>query len=80
MTLPDTLQERQTMNSEPLPSSLFTSMVPPIISTMFFVMDIPRPVPWIPLVVEVLSRVKESKISFWNSFDMPMPLSLIRNS
>ena len=68
------------MNSEPLPISLFTSMVPPIMSMMFFVMAMPRPVPWMPLVVEVLSLVKESKISRWNASDMPMPLSLMRNS
>ena len=38
-------KQRSTMNSLPLPSSLSMAMVPPIRSTMFLVMDIPRPVP-----------------------------------
>ena len=33
------------VNLEPFPSSLSTAIVPPIISTMFFVMAIPSPVP-----------------------------------
>ena len=35
----------QTVNSVPLPCAVCTSMVPPIISTMFLVMAMPRPVP-----------------------------------
>ena len=39
------VKQRVTMNSLPLPGSLVRAMVPPIRSTMFLVMDIPRPVP-----------------------------------
>jgi len=61
------LNSRVTTNSVPLSTSLYTSIVPPIISTMFFVMDIPSPVPWIPLTVEVRSLSNGSKICFINS-------------
>ena len=74
------LQGRLTTNSEPLPTSLSTAMVPPIMSTMFFEMAMPRPVPWMPLTVEVRSRVKASKMVFLKASLMPMPLSLTRNS
>ena len=47
-------------------------MVPPIISTMFLVMAMPRPVPWIWLTVELRSRSKGSKIFFANSGLMPV--------
>ena len=47
---------------------------------MFLVMAMPRPVPWILLTVEVRSRSKGSKIFWANSWLMPMPLSLMRNS
>ena len=36
---------RQMINSLPLPCAVCTSMVPPIVSTMFLVMAMPRPVP-----------------------------------
>ena len=36
---------RQTVNSVPRPCSVCTSIVPPIMSTMFRVMAMPRPVP-----------------------------------
>ncbi len=68
------------INSVPLPGSVRISMVPPIISTMFLVIAMPRPVPWIRLTVELRSRSKGSKIFFANSGLMPMPLSLTRNS
>ena len=73
-------KQRFTMNSLPLPGSLSRVMVPPIRSTMFLVMERPRPVPWMPLTVELSSRVNSSKMCFWNSLLMPMPLSLMRNS
>lgn len=38
---------KQMINSVPLPCAVCTLMVPPIISTMFLVIAIPRPVPWI---------------------------------
>ena len=34
-----------------MPCSLLTEMEPFIISTIFFVMAMPRPVPWMPLMV-----------------------------
>ena len=42
---PLSAKQRSTMNSLPLPGSLSMAMVPPIRSTMFLVMDMPRPVP-----------------------------------
>jgi hypothetical protein len=47
---------------------------------MFLVMAMPRPVPWMPLVVEFRSRSKGSKIRATNSSLMPMPVSLMQNS
>ena len=38
---------KQMINSAPLPCAVCALMVPPIISTMFLVIAIPRPVPWI---------------------------------
>ena len=42
---PLSAKQRFTINSLPLPGSLSMAMVPPIRSTMFLVMDMPRPVP-----------------------------------
>ena len=64
------------MNSEPLPFSVSSSMVPPMSSVRFLVMDMPRPVPWILSTASVFSREKESKMCSANSGDMPKPLSL----
>ena len=70
----------ETVNSVPTSCLLRTWMLPFIMSTMFFVMAMPRPVPWMPLVVEFRSRSKGSKMCFTNSGDIPMPVSLIWNS
>ena len=43
------IHQDRTVPGLPFPSSLFTVMVPPIISTMFLVIAIPSPVPWIPV-------------------------------
>ena len=59
----------------PFPSSLVTEMVPSIMSTMFLVMAMPSPVPWMPLTVLVRSRSKGSKTWARNSLLMPMPVS-----
>ena len=50
-----------TVKIEPFPSSLVTEIVPPIMSTIFLVIAIPSPVPWIPLTVLVRSRSNGSK-------------------
>ena len=71
---------KATMHSVPTPCLLFTSMVPFIMSTMFLVMAIPRPVPWMPLMVELRSRSKGSKICCMNSLLMPMPVSRTVNT
>ena len=71
---------RQMINSVPRFFSVCTLIVPPIISTMFRVMAMPRPVPCIRLTVEVRSRSNGSKIFCANSGLMPMPLSRTRNS
>ncbi len=55
-------------------------MVPPIMSMMFLEMASPRPVPWMPLTVALCSLVNGSKMCFWNSSVMPMPLSRTLNS
>ena len=71
---------RRTMNSVPFPCFVWIWIVPPIISTIFFVIAIPRTVPWILLTVDVRSRSNESNILFKNSSLMPIPLSLTRIS
>ena len=63
-------------NSVPLPFSVITVIVPPIMSMMFLAMDIPRPVPCILLTVEVRSRSKGLNIFSANSWLMPIPVSL----
>ena len=55
-------------------------MVPCMSSAMRLVMAIPRPVPWMPLTVELRSRSKGSKTRAANSGAMPMPVSLTRSS
>jgi hypothetical protein len=55
-------------------------MEPFIISTIFLVIAIPRPVPWIPLTVVLFSRSNGSKICATNSSLMPIPVSLMENS
>ena len=64
-----------TVNEVPLPWVLFTEIVPCIMSTRFFVMAMSSPVPWMPLMVEVRSRSKGSKMCSTNSGLMPMPVS-----
>lgn len=71
---------RRIINSVPLSCSVCTSIVPPIISMMFFAMDIPSPVPCILLTVELRSRSKGLKIRSANSLLMPISVSLMRNS
>ena len=70
----------KTVNSVPSPFLEATEMRPPIISTMFFVIAIPRPVPETPDMVLFSSRVNGLKIVLANSSLMPMPLSLQRIS
>ena len=64
-------RESVTWKQLPLPGSLSTVIPPPIRSTMFFVMAMPRPVPCTLLVVELSARVKGSKIWVRNSWVMP---------
>ncbi len=71
-------KSRITWNSLPLPGSLQSSMVPPMASTIHFVIAIPRPVPSVLSTWAVFSRVNVSKIVFWNSGVMPIPLSRTR--
>ena len=66
---------RETLNSVPTPCSLLTEMEPFIMSTMFLVMAMPRPVPWMRLMVELRSRSKGSKMWETNSSLMPIPVS-----
>ena len=72
------LSSMRTSKQLPCPSSLSTSMVPPIASTRFLVIAIPRPVPWILFVTEFSARVKASKILSLKSADIPIPLSLTK--
>ena len=55
-------------------------MLPPISSTRLLVMAMPRPVPWMPLTVELRSRSKASNTFSANSSLMPMPVSLTFSS
>ncbi len=57
-------------------SWLSSVMVPPIISTMSFTMESPRPDPVKLVVVSFPSWENGSKACFWNSSLMPRPLSL----
>ena len=66
-----------TVNVEPSPCLLSTSIVPSMSSTSFFVMPIPMPLPSIRLDVVLRSLSKVSKIRFWNSSDIPIPLSVM---
>ena len=50
-------------------------MSPSMASTMYLVMVMPRPVPSIFRTRLLSSRTKDSKIRFWNSSLMPMPVS-----
>ena len=68
-------RSRVTWKQLPLSRWLETVMVPPISSTMYLVMAMPRPVPSVRWTRALSSRAKESKIFFWNSSDMPMPVS-----
>ena len=71
-----TRKVKETVNSDPTFCLLITLIVPFIIVTMFFVIAMPSPVPWIPLMVELCSRSNGSKIWETNSSLMPMPVSL----
>ena len=62
-------------NSEPFPSSLSTSMMPPMASTMYLVIAMPRPLPSVLRTRALSSRTKDSKMRALNSGVMPMPVS-----
>ena len=63
------------MKVDPSPGVLSTSMEPPIMSTTFFVMAMPKPVPSIRFVASLSSRSKGSNRRSRNSGDMPRPVS-----
>ena len=69
-------RSRMTVKAEPSPSWLSTWMVPPRRSTSCLVMAIPSPEPWMVSMRLSFPRVKESKRTFWNSWEMPTPVSL----
>ena len=54
------LKSSTTSKRVPLPSWLCSVMTPPIMSTMFLVMAMPRPVPCTLLVTEFSARLKDS--------------------
>ena len=66
-----TRSSSSTRKREPRFTSLNTSMVPPISSTMLFVMAMPRPVPWTLLVVLFSALVNASKMVSKYSGVMP---------
>ncbi len=66
------------MNVVPRPSSLFTSMLPPCMSTAFFTIASPRPVPWI--APTLLARWNDSNRCDTSSGGMPMPWSATSNT
>jgi len=65
---------------EPAPGLLWTVILPFIKSTSFFTIPMPSPLPSIPLSDEDRSCENDSKICFWNSSDIPIPLSAIISS
>ncbi len=67
------------MNSEPLPSSLLTWIVPPIASTRFLTIGSPSPLPRCSLLRAECSRANGSNRCSRNSSLMPMPLSRTTN-
>ena len=68
-----------TWNSLPSPNLLLTSIEPPMASTtIYFVIAIPRPVPSVFCTLALSSRLNDSKIFFWYSSDIPIPLSFTR--
>ena len=73
-------KSRTTVNFEPLPGVLSTSMLPPMSSTMFLAMAMPRPVPWTLFVPEDSARENGSKMYLRNSSSMPMPVSVTSKS
>ena len=64
-----------TLKRLPLLTSLKTSIVPPISSTMLFVIAMPRPVPWTLFVVLFSARVKASNMVSKYSGVIPYPSS-----
>ena len=67
-------------NVVPALSSLSKAIVPPIFSTSFFVIGIPRPVPANLVRLPVCSCANGSKICFWNASVIPIPVSRQVNS
>ena len=68
------------MNSVPFPSSVETSIVPPMSVTIPFVMGMPSPVPSMPFRTDVLSRSNGSNTRFTKSSLIPTPVSFTRSS
>ena len=68
---------RATWKEVPSPGALVTSMRPPMASTMYLVMAMPRPLPSVFRTRVLSSRTKDSKMCSLNSWVMPMPLSLM---
>ena len=69
------LQGQPTVNEVPLPWVLFTGNVPCIVSTRFFVMAIPSPVPWMPLIWWRCARARRGRRCARRIRVMPMPVS-----
>ena len=67
-------------NSVPFPSTLLTSIVPPMSVTNPLVIGMPSPVPSMPFRTDVLSRSNGSNTRFTNSSPIPMPVSLMHSS
>src|SRR5262245_12412368 len=65
---------RPTVNVVPTPALLLKEIVPPCASTIAFVIERPRPVPWMFLAVE--ARKKRSNSRWASSSGMPTPVSL----
>ena len=65
---------------EPMPSSLLTSIVPPIFSIRPFTIAIPSPIPCCVLLASSLSCENGSNICSWYSLLIPMPVSVMVHS
>ncbi len=61
----------------PLPGVLFTSMEAWCISTIFFTIESPRPLPSLVRVRDLSALKKRSKMCTSSSEEMPMPLSVM---
>ena len=75
-----TLSGSRTRNTLPRPTSLSTSIRPPWLSTIDFVIESPRPTPW--MLCSSACRVRKKRVNSWSRSraSIPMPVSSTQSS